>query len=296
MFAPSDARLHFAGLRLGSGHSPGRASAAAGAAGGGRGREGGEERGPEDELLQARRSRCSPAPPHELIPGSAHRDDIMVPAPSPQREGARRSEQGKISIGISSCSRGNGILFKGVVGNITHGLRSISFRVKGKQSFSASKSLITALTRQWRKTARWSAQRGSPLGFLQSCLAQEQILKRPTTAITLNHINNYYQVFRSCCMLGTLLNALQISSNLIPLTNLQSRHVPPHPNIFQMRKLRPGEDGTCKVTQQHLEVTQQHLAEPAGLGSHFRALPHGATLLSGLRGSPAGCVARFTNG
>lgn len=95
VFAPSDARLHFAGLRLGSGHSPGRASAAAGAAGGGRGREGGEERGPEDELLQARRSRCSPAPPHELIPGSAHRDDIMVPAPSPQREGARRSRAGK---------------------------------------------------------------------------------------------------------------------------------------------------------------------------------------------------------
>lgn len=245
-----------------------------------------------------RREGAAAAQPRPMSSSLAVHIGMTSWSPPPARSGRAPAvpEQGKISIGISSCSRGNGILFKGVVGNITHGLRSISFRVKGKQSFSASKSLITALTRQWRKTARWSAQRGSSLGFLQSCLAQEQILKRPTTAITLNHINNYYQVFRSCCMLGTLLNALQISSNLIPLTNLQSRHVPPHPNIFQMRKLRPREDGTCKVTRQHLEVTQQHLAEPAGLGSHARALPHGATLLSGLRGSPAGCVARFTNG
>lgn len=100
-------------------HSPGGASRPVrwpGGGGGGGGSVGGEER----ELggrapAGAEVARGSPAPPHELIPGSAPRDDIMVSPPAHSGRAPAVPEQGKISIGISSCSRGTGILCKGVV-------------------------------------------------------------------------------------------------------------------------------------------------------------------------------------
>lgn len=120
LFVPSDARLHFAGcFRFRFQSFPRRRLSPGAVAGwrrGWRGSVGGEER----ELggrapAGAEVARCSPAPPHELIPGSAPRDDIMVSPPAHSGRAPAVPEQGKISIGISSCSRGTGILCKGVV-------------------------------------------------------------------------------------------------------------------------------------------------------------------------------------